>query len=167
MPASIELEFGDGTYLFALKIPQILELQRVCGWADAKGNKRETGIFTIYGRVLKGRYVLQETDLTFGMPHECEAHLSDVIETIRLGLIGGGRGMVNKQEVSVSQLRARELVDTYCFPAVPLKESWDIAAAILTAVVEGYEAQKKSPEPEPEPSRPKTSTRRRSSPTAR
>lgn len=155
MATSIELKFADGDYLFALKVPQILELQRVCG----------AGIFVIYGRLLKGRYVLQSSGLSFGAPHECEAYLNDVLETVRLALIGGGQGRVNATDVQVTPLRARELVDTYCFPATPLKETWDLAAAILATTMEGYDepsGQKKSPAP----ARQKGSTKRKSSQTA-
>lgn len=164
MATGIDLKFGDGDYLFALHVPHILELQRVCGWADAAGNKRDTGIFTIYGRVLKGRYFLQD-GTAIGLPHECEAHLKDVLETVRLALIGGGKGLVNDAEVEVNALRASQLVDTYCFPAAPLKETWDLAAAILAAAIEGYETQKKSPETEEVAPPPKRSTKRKSSPT--
>lgn len=154
MATHIELKFGDGDYLFALKLPQILELQRLCG----------AGIFAIYGRVLKGRYVLGDTDVSFGVPQECEAFILDIFETIRLALIGGGKGMVSGEEVSVNVLRARQLVETYCH-SLPLKQSWDVAAAILVATIEGYEGQKKSPEPGA--GKPlKASTKRKSSSTA-
>lgn len=134
MRTDIELEFADGSYLFALKLPQILELQRLCGG----------GVFAIYGRVLKGRYMLAGQE--FGAPHEGEAFVHDIMETIRLGLIGGARGVVNEQEVEVSTLRAKQLVETYAHPpAAPLKDSWAIAAAVLSALIEGYEPQKKSP----------------------
>lgn len=153
MQTDLVLKFADGDYLFALKLPQLLELQRVC----------EAGIFVIYGRVLRGRYVLQDSEVAFGVPHECEAFVNDVYETIRLGLIGGGQGLVNGEEVPINALRARQLVETYCHPA-PLKECWDIAAAVLSAKIEGYEGQKKSPEPGAKP--PKGSTKQKSSQTA-
>lgn len=130
----IELEFGDGAYLFALKLPQLAELQRLRG----------AGIFAIYGRVLKGRYLLKG-DIPFGAAHEGEAFAEDIFETIRLGLIGGGNGLVDGEAVEVSALRAKQLVETYAHPA-PLVESWAVAAAVLSAKIEGYEPQKKSPE---------------------
>lgn len=124
---SLELKFGDGDYVFALPIPQLRELQRVCG----------AGIFTIYGRVLKGRFVLGGQIVAD--PAEGEAFLDDILETIRLGLIGGGKCLVGGQEAQVNTLRARQLVDTYCYPSAPLRESWSVAAAILAACIEGYE----------------------------
>ena len=109
-----------------MKLPQLAELQQKCG----------VGIFALYGRVLRGRYVLNGE--VIGVAHEGEAYASDLYETIRLGLIGGGRGIVDGQEVEVSALRARQLVETYVHPA-PLREAWAIAAAILTAKIEGYD----------------------------
>lgn len=156
MPSFLELKFGDGDYTFALKLPQILELQRACG----------AGIFTIYGRVSKGRYAFS-TGLEFGAAHECDAYALDIYETLRLGLIGGNAGIVNGESVTVNANRARELVETYAHPPVPLKEAWDHAWAVLGATIEGYdrpEDQKKSPEPEKASTR---STKRKSSPTAR
>lgn len=127
MPVTeIELKFADGDYLFALKLPQLAELQTKTG----------VGIFALYGRVLRGRYVLEGE--VVGIAHEGVAYDTDLFETIRLGLIGGGRGLVDGQEVKVDALRARQLVENYCHPA-PLRESWSVAAAILTAKIEGYD----------------------------
>lgn len=150
-----EIRFGDGDYIFALKLPQILELQRVCG----------AGIFTIYGRVVEGWYTRAD-GFEFGLPHEANAHVLDVYETIRLGLIGGGAGLVNGETVAVGPNRARELVETYAHPPVPLKEAWNVAVKVLVATIEGYDDQKKSPEPDAAGRQPKTSTKRKSSATA-
>jgi hypothetical protein len=138
----IELEFADGAYLFDLKLPQLAELQEKLG----------AGVFAIYGRVMKGRYLIG--DLIVAPPTEGEAFDRDLFETIRLGLIGGGRGVVNEQEIEVSALTAKTLVERYCHPA-PLKNSWAIAAAILAARVEGYDPPKKD-EPAPAPARRRT-----------
>jgi hypothetical protein len=62
-PCEVELEFGDGSYLFKLNVKNIAELQEKCG----------AGIGEIYGRILSGAY-----------------RLEDLTETVRLGLIGGG-----------------------------------------------------------------------------
>jgi hypothetical protein len=127
MPVTeIELKFADGDYLFALKLPQLAELQTKTG----------IGVFALYGRVLRGRYVIDSE--VIGIAHEGTAFDTDLFETIRLGLIGGGRGLVNGQEVKVDALRARQLVENYCHTA-PLREAWSVAAAILTAKIEGYD----------------------------
>jgi hypothetical protein len=63
MRCEIELEFGDGTYLFRLPLKQIAELQDKCN----------AGIQEIFGRIIQGK-----------------ARIEDLTETLRLGLIGGG-----------------------------------------------------------------------------
>lgn len=132
---ALELKFADGDYLFDLKLPQLAELQRL----------RDCGIFKLYGRVLKGRFLMGDNPVA--LAEEGEAFAEDMFEVIRLGLIGGGKAMVNGQEAVVSPLRARQLVETYCHPA-PLMESWSIAAAVLAARIHGFEPptdKKKAP----------------------
>jgi hypothetical protein len=152
---ALELKFADGDYLFDLKLPQLAELQRV----------RDCGIFKIYGRVLKGRFMLGENPVV--LPEDGEAFVEDLYETIRLGLIGGGKGDVNGQEAPVSAIRARQLVETYCHPA-PLTESWSLAAAILAARIHGFNPptdKKKAPQGRERKPR-SSSTSRRSRTTA-
>lgn len=108
---------------------------------------------------MKGRYLLHGQ--AFGVPHECEAFIDDVYQTVRLGLIGGGQGQVDGADVKVSVLRAKQLIETYAH-TVPLKETWDLAVAILAAKIEGYEPQKKSPpDPAPEAKPRKATTQRK------
>ena len=123
---ALQLEFADGEYLFDLKLPQLLELQEKCG---------NVGALRIRARVLQGRYLLDGG--TIGVPSEGEAFVEDLFETIRLGLIGGGLGIVNGAEVAVNAITANKLVERYCHPA-PLREAWTLAAAILAARFEGY-----------------------------
>ena len=87
--------FGDGEKTFALPAEQILELERKTG----------TGIGTIYSRTMTGQF-------QFG----------DIIEVIRLGLIGGG----------TSPKEAQALVDAYARPT-PIIEAFQLAADILEA----------------------------------
>ena len=138
MQTHIDLEFADGTYRFALGLAEIHELQTKCN----------VGIGGLYARVLQGR---MREDIAVGHPGFAAYHLEDLIETVRHGLIGGGQGIVNGEEIKVGALRANQLVERYLHP-LPLIEQWNIAAAILHAKVDGYEdpAQKKSPTPETE-----------------
>lgn len=94
--AEIELAWADGTYLFALKLKQIEELQRLCG----------AGLGEIAQRLLVER----------------RWRVSDVVETIRLGLIGGG----------LPAVRARELIETYV-DGHPLADPRDPANHLMTA----------------------------------
>jgi len=61
--AVVEEDFGDGTYAFRLPLGQLEELQEKTG----------VGPFKLAQRMLSGEWMTQ-----------------DVIQTIRLGLIGGG-----------------------------------------------------------------------------
>jgi hypothetical protein len=157
MQTDIHLAFADGTYRFRLTLPMVYELQR----------KTKVGIGVLFGRVLEGRYVFVEGG-SFGMPTEGKYSVEDLIETVRCGLIGGGEGLVNGETIRVNAVTAAQLVETYCFPAAPLKEAWDLAAAILTASIEGYEepGQKKRPEetdaPTPKRKKAGSTTRSRS-----
>lgn len=139
MQTHIDLEFADGTYCFALGLAQIHELQTKCG----------IGIGGLYARVIQGRL---EGDVTVGHPAFGAYHIDDLVETVRQGLIGGGKGMVDGAEVEVGPLRANELVTRYLLP-LPLAQQWNTAAAILYAAIEGYtpdeDAHKKKPRRKP------------------
>lgn len=124
MKAAIDLQFADGAYSFKLGLAQIRELQ----------DKTGAGIGALYGRVLAGR---MGDGLEEGHPAYAQFHIDDIRETVRQGLIGGGGGLVDGADVKVTALRATELVERYLDPA-PLVEQWNLAAAILFALVEGY-----------------------------
>lgn len=113
--AEIELKWGDGAYLFALKLKQIEELQRLCG----------AGLGEIAQRLLVER----------------RWYAGDIVETIRLGLIGGG----------LPAVRARELIETY-LEGHPLADPRDpsnplaTAQAIITAAYFGVPESRDEPE---------------------
>lgn len=99
--------FGDGEKTFALTMPMIAELERKAG----------VGIGALYQRVA----------LTL------QFHVGDVIEIIRLGLIGGG----------TSPTEAQSLIDAYT-PEQPLIPLAMLAVDILNArwnepVIEGQD----------------------------
>lgn len=125
MQTHVDLYFADGEYRFALGLAQIHELQTKC----------KIGIGGLYARVVQGRV---EDDIKLAHPAYAAFHVDDLIETVRQGLIGGGEGRVDGQPVKVSAMRANELVERYLLP-MPLKEQWDLAAAILFAKIEGYQ----------------------------
>lgn len=126
----IELAFADGVYLFRLGLAQVAELQTKC----------DAGLGRIFGRVIKGRYTIETTGESFGNPVEADWRQEDIVETIRLGLIGGGRGVVDEQPVTVDPFKARWLVDNYV-AGRPRVEGWNIAAAVLSATVVGYQSK--------------------------
>jgi len=135
---SIDLPFADGVYSFRLGLAQIAELQAKCG----------VGIGGLYARLLRGRYVIDTVSL--GLITEAEFHLADIIEPIRQGLIGGRRGEVDGQAVEVTSIVAGRLVENYLCGRdgalrAPLREAWDLAVAILGALIEGYAPKKAEP----------------------
>ncbi|MBB4067174.1 gene transfer agent family protein [Gellertiella hungarica] len=87
--------FGDAEYTFALTDPMIEELQA----------KTATGIGALYMRVVNSNF-----------------RLADLLEIIRLGLIGGG----------TSPEAAKRLVDTYGKDR-PFDETFPLALDILDA----------------------------------
>jgi hypothetical protein len=129
---TIDLKFGDGEYTFALPLAQIAELQRKTG----------IGIGGLFARVLQGCNRLGSEIVL--APAQAEFYALDLVETIRHGLIGGGKGMVNGEEIKVTPILANQLVDTYVLGRA-LSDSWSMAASILGAVIVGYDPPKKDP----------------------
>lgn len=127
---TIDIDFADGLYTFALPLARIDELQRKTG----------VGIGALFARVLKGFYQVEGGDVL--VSREAEFHAIDLIETIRQGLIGGNHGVVDGAEIKVSPGLANSLVNSYVLDR-PLSDSWSIAASILGAVIVGYDPPKK------------------------
>jgi len=123
---NITLEFADGEYEFRLTLAGIQELQ--------EKSKADFGV--IFGRLLAGRYT--STKGSFGMPLEAKWNINDLVSVVRLGLIGGKRGIVDGQTIEVTPIIAQRLIQTYVIDH-PLKHAWDLAAAIVWACVEGIE----------------------------
>lgn len=121
----IDLDFADGEYRFALPLAQIDELQRKCG----------AGIGAIFARTVKGAHRVGD-DIILA-PGQAEFYAADLIETIRQGLIGGKMGTVDEMPVVVTPPIAKRLVDNYVMNQ-PLSNAWELAVAILGAVIVGY-----------------------------
>lgn len=115
-PNEVWLEFGDGRYLFKLKLKQIAELQEKCN----------AGIGEIYTRVVLGHY-----------------HVEDLVHGIRLGLEGGASGVVSEAEIKVSPELANKLAQRYCDR--PLEDLWHIAKIVYQACVHGYKSPDSKP----------------------
>jgi hypothetical protein len=130
MSNRIEMAFADGVYEFALPLPRIDELQRKTG----------VGIGGLFARVLKGCIEIKGSVIQ--LPQNAEFYALDIIETIRQGLIGGGRGMVDGNEIEVTPALAHRLIENYVLTE-PLNKSWSLAGAILGACVMGYTPPKK------------------------
>lgn len=122
--ADIELVWGDGRHLFSLRVGQIGELQEKCGDLNKiDGTLRLSGPGEIAQRLTYGTW-----------------RLADVRETIRLGLIGGGK----------TPTEAYTLVGRYVDQR-PLLENVLIAQAIILRALNGppeeEAAEKKDDQP--------------------
>lgn len=132
----ITLAFADGEYEFALPLPRIDELQRKTG----------VGIGALFARVMKGCMLVKNEnggeDILFA-PATAEFYAIDLIESVRQGLIGGGKGLVNGEEIAVTPAIADRLITNYVLDR-PLQDSWSLAGAILGACIMGYQPLKKA-----------------------
>lgn len=99
---AVKTFFGDMNHVFLLGPLQVEELEKVTG----------QGIGAICRRVFKGEFTQAE-----------------VLETLRLGLIGGG----------LAPNRAGDLVKTYAEP-YPLNATYPVAVAVLEALWFGNRA---------------------------
>ena len=140
MDTAIEIEFADGKYRFWLGLPQALELERKCGSKDSDGVLRAKSIFQIYDEFSAGLGLSDTGGAVF--LGGGRANAADILETIRLSLIGGGRGIVMGAEIECGPLTAQQLVKDYCFPSRPLAESLSVAWAVLNAAIEGVHLKK-------------------------
>jgi hypothetical protein len=138
MDTRIDLPFADGTYSFWLALPHVVELERKCGGKS---------VFAMYDAMGAGLGMAGDDPVYIGGG---SAMVTDIRETIRLGLIGGNSGMVDGEEIEVGPNRARELVDTYTFPHRPLTEGLHLAWSILHAAITGISLKKKADEDQPE-----------------
>lgn len=131
---AVDLDFADGRYRFWLALPHVVELERKCGGKS---------VFAMYDAMGAGLGMAGDAPIYMG---GSTAMVTDIRETIRLGLIGGGSAMVDGSEIEVGPNRARDLVDTYTFPARPLTEGLHLAWSILHAAIVGIDLKKKAPD---------------------
>ena len=133
----MSLLFGDGEYDVRLTIHGIKEIQEKCG----------CGIGKVWSRLAASR--LNHLDEDIGVPNIADFRIEDIIEPIRQGLLGGGRGTVDECEVKVTPTVANRLIENYVINR-PLQEGWRMAYAIVGGLVEGWESDKKKVAENPE-----------------
>lgn len=138
METALTARFADGEYRFWLPLPQVFELERSCG---------DVSILAIEERLRGG--IGQDVDGKTHFVGGGIASTREIRETIRLALIGGNNGLVDGEAVEVGPMRAKELVDTYCYPQRPLAESAVLAWSILSAAIYGVRLKKKADEAKP------------------
>lgn len=100
--AEVLATWAGGDHLFRLTVAMVLELEQKCA----------APFGTIFHRVQAGQYAIE-----------------DILQTIRLGLIGGGM----KPQDAAALMRA------YVYPERPLAEAWAVARVILSAAMFGFE----------------------------
>jgi len=103
--AAIELDWGDGTYTFRLGLEEIEELER----------KRDCSVFELARRM---------------SPQVASPRSGDILDTIRLGLIGGGMAPV----AALGKVR-------HYGERRPLHESRLVAFAVLLAAIERVQTE--------------------------
>jgi hypothetical protein len=145
----IDVPFGDGTYRFQLGGKQVEELERACAYQGKDGSVIPLGVGAIFSRVAKGRAFLPTGEVDWTNITQAELLASEIcqrdcVETIRLALIGGNRGVVGGKVVPVSPTRALQLLDAYVV-GQPVEDAWHYAFASLGALMYGVEAP---PEPD-------------------
>lgn len=157
MQTWLDLPCFDGVYTFKLGLAQISEIEKKC----------DAGIGAIYARTLAGRYGLDEAAV---LPTEGAYRFSELVEIIRQGLIGGKHAMIGGADVLITSTRANELIQNYLLDGpdrIVMRQTWAIAASVLSALIEGYTPPKKDEPVESPATQTKGSTTRRRSRTAR
>lgn len=137
MQTEISLPFADGEYLFRLSIKRICEIEEKAGPIDL-----------VKHRLIHGGWGIH-----------------DVVETIRQGLIGGGKGEVDGRAVEVGALRANSLIENY-IDGHALAEHHITAKAIIAALFVGYTPAQDKKKAPVKRARPKKSTGASSSTTS-
>lgn len=137
MDTAVHLPFADGEYRFWLPLPQVVELERKTGVSILVIEERLRGAIGVDG---------PQEDPTFLFLGGGSATVTDVRETLRLALWGGGGGLVDGQEVEVGPNTARQLVDAYVYPARPFAEGVVQAWRVLHAAIHGIQLVKKKGE---------------------
>jgi hypothetical protein len=131
----ISLPFGNGIYVFRLGPHQIAEIERAC----------DAGIGRIYARVAAGRFGFKPDE---ALPDNGEFRWPELVEIIRQGLIGGGEGVVDGNDVKVSPIRANDLIDAYLLGATDKRMTmtaiWAHAYAVIHPLMHGYDPPKKA-----------------------
>lgn len=135
----LRLACFDGEYEFQIGIKGCVAIEEKTGGR----------IGAIYGQVLRGRFMTEGGE-TFGAASEGDFGATALLEIVRQGLIGGGKGYSDGKEFPVSALKANMLIATYLDPSSGnnLTEAWNIAAAVMHALVEGVDAPDEQPAPD-------------------
>lgn len=144
MDTALTTDFADGTYRFWLPMSRVVAAEREM---SREGYERSIlALFYDIGEAL-GQSVGQSV-----LAGSMAARLSECQAVIRNALIGGDDGLVNGENIAVSDTMARSLVDTYCYPARPAMHDIALAWEILRVAIYGIDtsgSKKKEADSEP------------------
>lgn len=135
--------FADGVYKMALGPAELYELEHGpravrIPIGDGGGTVEVTpmranfgapkrGVYEVFASIMSGR--IEANGTTIGNAFQSTASVDDITTIVRLGLIGGG----------MKADEARALVASNGPPHRPLNELWEIAAALVYAVLCGID----------------------------
>ena len=122
--AQIELEFGDGLFLFRMPPLYIDRLQKERGydvtWPDGATGKKPKPFGQIFREHMTGDYDVGDCDAV-----------------IKLALTAGGSGVVAGETVKLDPTKARMMCETVTL-TWPIEQRYLFAATILRACTYGY-----------------------------
>lgn len=131
--SEIELEFGDGQFLFRLPALYIDRLQRERGtdvtYPDGSQGKRPKPFGQIFREHMTGDY-----------------DPIDSLTVIKLALTAGASGVVAGETIKLDPTKARIMVEDVV-KSWPVEQWYLFASAILRACCYGYEAKAEDSEP--------------------
>ena len=131
METAYTTDFADGTYRFWLPMSRVIAAER-----EMSQHGRERSILALFydiGEALGQSVGMSVIAGSMGARmHECHA-------VIRNALIGGNDGLVNGDQIAVGDAMARELVETYCYPARPAMHDIGLTWEILRAAIYGID----------------------------
>lgn len=115
-------------------MPRVVAVERETARRGPEGVKQDHSIFAIFHEIGGHIGEIGDEQVLLG---PAPALLSDTHAIIRNALIGGGEGRAAGENVVVTEALARELVETYCYPARPAMHDLGLAWRILHAAVYG------------------------------
>lgn len=146
-------KFADGEYRFWMAMPQVIAFETEHG-----------SILDFYGKLSVS--MGQTADGEFKFVGEKGPSCAAMRDYIRLALIGGNQGLVDEGEIEVNAVKAKDLIDTYLYPAIPsgLQELAELSFKIVYAAVKGVRISSKkkteivTSEPSPSDAEPSSPT---------
>lgn len=129
MDTALTTDFADGAYRFWLPMPRVIAAEREMGGARS--------IFALFYDL--GEALAQAGNGRMVLAGVTEARLSECHAVIRNALVGGNEGRVAGETVAVGDGMARELVETYCYPARPAMHDLALAWEVLRAAIYGID----------------------------